>query len=50
MKSAKEGKKSKKGKTVPLAEFLGNKSVPEGFDKKLINWADVTEDDEMNGE
>lgn len=49
MKSAKEGKAKKKAKAIPLAQFLGNESVPDGFDKKVVNWADVTEDDEMSG-
>jgi hypothetical protein len=51
MKTGKEGKKGKKGmKKMPLAEFLGNTAVPDGFDKKVVNWADVTEDDDMSGE
>ncbi|KAK4539076.1 hypothetical protein RGQ29_031988 [Quercus rubra] len=49
MKTGKEGKKGKKGmKKMPLAEFLGNTAVPDGFDKKVVNWADVTEDDDMS--
>ena len=52
MAGTKDGKKGKKSKSkpMPLGEFLGPKHVPEGFDKKVINWADAMDgDDELNG-
>ena len=40
-----KGKGKLKGKTLNLTEFLNEGSkVPEGFDKKVINWADAMEE------
>lgn len=46
MKTTGRGKKGKsgKGKTMNIAEFL-NETIPDGYDKKVINWADAVEED-----
>ena len=37
--------KKSKGKVLSLHEFIADKAVPDGFDKKTINWADAMEDE-----